>query len=56
MKVSETAIVDTNEIMLDILFEDKDNKLYEEIVRIAKASNKTSEEILVEALTNFVSE
>jgi len=51
MRVEETKIEGSTDVMLNLIFEDEDMDLYDNFVKIAEAEGKTAQEVVDEIFT-----
>ena len=51
MKVKENEIKDSTDILLTIDFEEEDEDLYNKLIELSEAVNKTPQEIIEEAIS-----
>ena len=51
MKVKESKITDSTDVLLTIDFEEEDEELYNKLIELGEAVDKTPQEIIEEAIS-----
>ena len=51
MKVKESKITDSTDVLLTIDFEEEDEELYNKLIELGETVNKTPKEIIEEAIS-----